>query len=261
MDVDDLPADGPRPPRCLAGRRHRARGGRRRGQGTRSPARRRRDDRARRGLAAVALGRRPSVLARLPRPARAARASRPGAPARSTADSRRTIAACIGVDVLSSQPDLPSHVQRIVDEIENEIGDEPNRPAATIEGSGSDGGHGANGRVEAAVHEILDRDRRGSRSPGPDRDARPRPPDVHRADRRLPRRSGAAHQRRDLRHRLQRDGRRQGHPVLLAVRAPPAAVLRDRGGRATSRAAGSSGCRRSRASSRCTRAGSRSRSG
>ena len=30
---------------------------------------------------------------------------------------------------------------------------------------------------------------------------------------------------------LQRDGRRQGHPVLLALRAPPAAVLRHGGGR------------------------------
>ena len=57
---------------------------------------------------------------------------------------------------MPSQPDLPSHVQRIVDEIENEIGDEPNRPAATIEGIGSDGSHGANGRVEAAVHQILE---------------------------------------------------------------------------------------------------------
>ena len=67
---------------------------------------------------------------------------------------------------MSSQPDLPSHVQRIVDEIENEIGDEPNRPAATIEGTGSEGVHGANGRVEAAVHQILteigeDPDRQG----------------------------------------------------------------------------------------------------
>ena len=31
--------------------------------------------------------------------------------------------------------------------------------------------------------------------------------------------------------RVQRDGRRQGHPVLFAVRAPPAAVLRHRGRR------------------------------
>ena len=33
---------------------------------------------------------------------------------------------------MSSQPDLPSHVQRIVDEIENEIGDEPNRPERLV---------------------------------------------------------------------------------------------------------------------------------
>ncbi len=51
-------------------------------------------------------------------------------------------------------PDLPTHVQRIVDEIENEIGEEPSRPQSIIEGGGT-GGHGRNGRVEAAVHEIL----------------------------------------------------------------------------------------------------------
>jgi GTP cyclohydrolase I len=51
-------------------------------------------------------------------------------------------------------PNLPSHVQRIVDEIENEIGDEPKRAGALIEGNGSDA-PGANGRVEAAVREIL----------------------------------------------------------------------------------------------------------
>jgi GTP cyclohydrolase IA len=61
--------------------------------------------------------------------------------------------------------DLPSHVQRIVDEIENEIGEEPDRPESLIEGDGADG-HGANGRVEAAVRQILleigeDPDRQG----------------------------------------------------------------------------------------------------
>jgi GTP cyclohydrolase IA len=66
---------------------------------------------------------------------------------------------------LSSPPDLPSHVQRIVDEIENEIGEDPARPAALIEGNGT-GGHGSNDRVEAAVREILleigeDPDRQG----------------------------------------------------------------------------------------------------
>ena len=55
---------------------------------------------------------------------------------------------------LSSQPDLPSHVQRIVDEIENEIGEEPWRPESLIEGNGT-GAHDVNGRVEAAVREIL----------------------------------------------------------------------------------------------------------
>jgi len=66
---------------------------------------------------------------------------------------------------LSSQPHLPSHVQRIVDEIENEIGEEPGRPASLIEGGGAVN-HGENGRVEAAVREILleigeDPDRQG----------------------------------------------------------------------------------------------------
>ena len=66
---------------------------------------------------------------------------------------------------MSSPPDLPTHVQRIVDEIESEIGEEPGRPQAIIEGDGT-GHHGPNGRVEAAVREILseigeDPDRQG----------------------------------------------------------------------------------------------------
>ena len=55
---------------------------------------------------------------------------------------------------MSSPPDLPTHVQRIVDEIESEIGEEPGRPQAIIEGDGT-GHHGPNGRVEASVREIL----------------------------------------------------------------------------------------------------------
>ena len=55
---------------------------------------------------------------------------------------------------MSSPPDLPTHVQRIVDEIESEIGEEPGRPQAVIEGDGT-GHHGPNGRVEASVREIL----------------------------------------------------------------------------------------------------------
>jgi GTP cyclohydrolase I len=55
---------------------------------------------------------------------------------------------------VSSRPDLPSHVQRIVDEIENEIGETPARPASLIEGSGPEA-HDANGRVEEAVRQIL----------------------------------------------------------------------------------------------------------
>jgi GTP cyclohydrolase I len=66
---------------------------------------------------------------------------------------------------VSRPTDLPSHIQRIVDEIENEIGEEPGRPQSAIEGNGS-GGQVANARVEAAVREILteigdDPDRQG----------------------------------------------------------------------------------------------------
>ncbi len=56
---------------------------------------------------------------------------------------------------MSTPPDLPSHVRRIVDEIESEIGDVPGRPASSIEGNGSNGSHDAAGPVEAAVQEIL----------------------------------------------------------------------------------------------------------
>jgi GTP cyclohydrolase I len=76
---------------------------------------------------------------------------------------------------MPTPPDLPSHIQRIVDEIETEIGEEPSRPASLIEGDGSAGIAAAsatasvpeaNGRVEAAVREILleigeDPDRQG----------------------------------------------------------------------------------------------------
>jgi GTP cyclohydrolase IA len=66
---------------------------------------------------------------------------------------------------LSGPTDLPNHVQRIVDEIENEIGEEPGHPEALIEGAGT-GEHGPNGKVEAAVRQILleigeDPDRQG----------------------------------------------------------------------------------------------------
>ncbi len=61
---------------------------------------------------------------------------------------------------MSTQP-LPPHVRTIVDEIETEIGETP-RPhadalesAAEIEGGGRAGIAPANGRVEAAVREIL----------------------------------------------------------------------------------------------------------
>jgi len=71
---------------------------------------------------------------------------------------------------MSSQTDLPSHVRAIVDEIESEIG-ERDVPIDDITGSrseaGNDGhGRAGDGRVEAAVREILleigeDPDRQG----------------------------------------------------------------------------------------------------
>ena len=61
---------------------------------------------------------------------------------------------------MSSPPDLPSHIQRIVDEIETEIGDEPGRAASLIEGVGAAGDDArddrdGNHRVEEAVRQIL----------------------------------------------------------------------------------------------------------
>ncbi len=60
---------------------------------------------------------------------------------------------------MSSPPELPNHIRRIVDEIETEIGEEPGRAGSRIEGStdGVDGrdGHDANQRVEDAVRQIL----------------------------------------------------------------------------------------------------------
>jgi GTP cyclohydrolase I len=62
---------------------------------------------------------------------------------------------------VSSLPELPSHIRRIVDEIETEIGEEPDRAESLIEGGGADGKaagadrHDANGRVEDAVRQIL----------------------------------------------------------------------------------------------------------
>ncbi len=50
---------------------------------------------------------------------------------------------------------LPDHVQKIVAEIETEIGDDPGDAPAAIEGD-SLRGHAGNGRVEAAVREILE---------------------------------------------------------------------------------------------------------
>jgi GTP cyclohydrolase I len=63
--------------------------------------------------------------------------------------------------------ELSPSVRSIVDEIETEIGEEPFRPEAQIEGVGQR--HDANGRVEAAVREILeeigeDPDRQGLRN-------------------------------------------------------------------------------------------------
>jgi GTP cyclohydrolase IA len=71
---------------------------------------------------------------------------------------------------VSSPTNLPDHIQRIVDEIETEIGEEPGRAESLIEGGDRgefDGDDGqANGRVEDAVRQILieigeDPDRQG----------------------------------------------------------------------------------------------------
>ena len=52
--------------------------------------------------------------------------------------------------------DLPDHVRRIVDEIENEIGEAPWAAAAGIESSRHDDPHAGNGRVEEAVAQTLE---------------------------------------------------------------------------------------------------------
>ncbi len=107
--------------------------------------------------------------------------------------------------------------------------------------------------------------RRGRRGPGARRPARhPRPGrpglrgDVRRPGPRPP--GGADHH---LRREPRRDGAGQGHPGVLPVRAPPAAVPRGGARRATSppRTAGSRACPSSRAWSTCTPAGPRCRSG
>jgi GTP cyclohydrolase I len=64
---------------------------------------------------------------------------------------------------MSSRTDLPDHVKQLVAEIETEIGEDAG-PEAAIEGHGRL--HGANGRVEDAVRQILveigeDPDRQG----------------------------------------------------------------------------------------------------
>jgi GTP cyclohydrolase I len=57
--------------------------------------------------------------------------------------------------------ELPSHIQRIVDEIENEIGEDPRRPIESIQGGiaadgdGSGAGIPESNGVEAAVRDIL----------------------------------------------------------------------------------------------------------
>ena len=60
---------------------------------------------------------------------------------------------------MSRPPELPSHIRRIVDEIETEIGEEPGHAESMIEGAGADGTDGEgghdNGRVEDAVRQIL----------------------------------------------------------------------------------------------------------
>jgi len=57
---------------------------------------------------------------------------------------------------MASPTELPSHVQRIVDEIETEIGEDPQWSRASIEGAlGRDDLDGGPNGVEAAVRQIL----------------------------------------------------------------------------------------------------------
>ena len=258
VDVDDLPADGARAARRLAGRRHRP--GRRRSARSRASAHR--PDAAEMARSATPGGRGAPSPRGCSGTTTSAVAAAPASGRRRAAAgrARRTIAACIGVTILSSPPDLPSHVQRIVDEIENEIGEEPGRPGVAHRGrrrgaaTGQRPGRGRRPRDPA-------RDRRGPRPPGPGRDAGARPPDVHRADRRLPRRSRSGSSTAPS--STSPTARWSSSRTSRSTRCASTTCCRSSGPprSPTSRAAGSSACRRSRASSRCTRAGSRSRSG
>ena len=131
--------------------------------------------------------------------------------------------------------DLPESIREIVAEIESEIGEDD---AGHLLESAIAPRPATNGAIEEAVRHIL-----VEIGEDPAREGLVGTPDrVHRmyagAHGRLSRRPRAADQPGRVRRRLLRDGRRQGHPVLLAVRAPPAAVLRHRRTSPTSPTAG-----------------------
>ena len=115
---------------------------------------------------------------------------------------------------------LPDHVRKLVSEIETEIGEDhglnghgsvvpAGAPgAATTDDDrtraivGTPSLHTPTGPVEEAVREILVEIGEDPDAAGPRRHAGPRPSDVRRADRRLPRRPRSADQRRRVRRRL-----------------------------------------------------------
>ena len=187
---------------------------------------------ARRGVAAVAIGRRAAVLARLPGASRPNRLERPGSA--STA-ARRRPTYHRGLQrsdrfVQPARPAQPRPAHRRRDRERDRRGPEPTRRAHRGERHGRQPRRRTAGSRRPSARSCS----RSARTPTaqglvgtPDR--------VHRMYTELtagyhvdPERliNGAIF---DV--ALQRDGRRQGHPVLLAVRAPPAAVLRDRGRR------------------------------
>ena len=164
MDVDDLPADGPRATRRLAGRRHRAGGSPSARSRDSAPARRRGDGRARRERGDRGAPSRRGCSGTTTSPVAGGRAE--PEPGGTPPDSRRTIAACIGVTTCPARPTCPATSSASSTRSRTRSATNPTGRPRPIEGTGRSGVHGANGRVEAAVHQILieigeDPDRQG----------------------------------------------------------------------------------------------------
>ena len=163
---------------------------------------------------------------------------------------------------------LDDSVRQLVDEIEREIGEDETRRHSRIDCFGHRRRRRSQRRPQRGSWSRSSRQcarssSRWARIPIAQglRDTPSRVRRMYaRADCRLPRRPRAPRQQRDLRRRLQRDGRRQGHPVLQPVRAPSPAVLRPGVSRLHPRRASDRAVARSRASSRCTRADYKCRS-